>query len=85
MPVPGHVCAAAAVLALGIFITAAAFSVSIIYTWERTDSVGATLAVAMTCTCVARAVYVRYRGRVARERRRAYTLPYIRYNGGTDL
>ena len=85
MPVPKHVCAAAMTLAVGIVFAATTFCVVVIATWEHTDNAAVTLGAALACACFARLVYGRYRVRLARQRRRAYTLPYIQYVGGTDL
>ena len=85
MPVPEHVCAAMATFALSVFITASAFCIAIIYTWEQTDSIGLTFLAAIACTCVVRLVYVRYRAHNARQRQKKYTLPFIQYTGGTNL
>jgi len=84
MPAPGNVIVAVATLAFGVIAVAATFSAIVVHTWDTTHSALHTLSVAVVCTCAYRFMYVRYRKHASRQRRCAYTLPFIRYPEGTD-
>ena len=72
-------------LVLQVIGVATLSSAIIVYTWDSTRSAVRTLAVAIMCVVVLRMAYARYRVRRARRRRDRYMLPYVRYEGGTDI
>jgi len=73
-------------LALQVVVVAGTGAAVVVYTWDTTRSAARTLFVAVLVVTAARMVYIRYRIRRTKERRR-YFLPTdaIRYPGSTAI
>lgn len=79
----------AASLPLQVLLTLAAatlFSLAVVLTWQRTQSMAAVLAVSTAVLLLLKMVFLKYRKHQHRENAKRYALPYIRYNeGGTNI
>lgn len=61
------------------------FSLAVVLTWQRTQNMVAVLAVATAVLLLLKMAYLRYRKRQHRAYAKRFTLPYIRYNEGTNI